>query len=157
MIRSNHHDHRRDNRPCARLLLNETLQLHAHVLLQERFIGKRLPRRAFYCRHYNSLRIFEQIISVSAEPISSAQSAHAARHDLRLTFEFSSLSIDSHHNRHCTLLRQLLALAHSLAVDLLESTLVNKRALDLTLVDYGSTLPIQLQHIAILNQNDVVF
>src|SRR4029079_5107031 len=46
--------------------------------------------------------------------------------------------------------------AHRLAVDLVEPTLVNERAPNLTLVDDGRALTIELEHVAILDQNDVL-
>src|SRR5215212_2041569 len=51
----------------------------------------------------------------------------------------------------------LLALAHSLAADLFESALIYERAANLTLVDDRGPLAVKLEHVAILDQNDVLF
>src|SRR5438067_779617 len=82
---------------------------------------------------------------------------HASRGNSRFTVHLTGLSIDRHDHGHGTFISQLLSLAHRLAVDLHEPTVVDECASNLTLVDDRSALAIKLEHIAILDQNDVFF
>src|SRR6185369_5268493 len=92
-----------------------------------------------------------------SKTVPRAQPAHTARRDLRLTIELASFLNDCHHNRHCPFVSKLLTLTHSLTVDLLETTLVDEGATDLTFVDHRRTFAVEFEHVAILDQNDVLF
>src|SRR5690349_8879061 len=125
------------------------------MLFQQRLVGQRLSRRTSNRSRHNTLRLLEHSRSTS-KTILNTQPTHTARDDLRLATEFASLLIHRHYDCHGPFVSKLFALAHGLAVDLFEPTLVNERASNLTLVDDGSALAIQLEHIAILDQNDVL-
>src|SRR5262249_30801522 len=113
-------------------------------------------RSARDCRNHNAFGVFEQIVS-PGKPVCSTQPAHATRSNLRFAIKLTCLFIERNHDRDRTLISQLLPLTHSLAVDLSKSALVDERASDLTFVDHGRTLAVKLEHVTILDQDDVLF
>src|SRR5215213_1126299 len=151
----NQHDYRRDHRPRTGLFLNKPLQLHSHVLFQKRLVRQRLPRCSSDRRRNDTLRLIEHWSA--RKTIFRTHPTNTARNDLRLTIELASLFIYCYNDRYCAFVSELLALTHGLAVDLFKSTLVDERAANLTLVDDRRALAIQLEHVAILDQDDVLF
>src|SRR5215213_3597978 len=91
------------------------------------------------------------------KPILGTQPTNTTRNDLRLTIELARLFTDRDHDCNRAFVSELLALAHSLAVDLFKATFVDERSSNLTLVDDRCTLAVKLEHVAILDQNDVLF
>src|SRR6185436_3717073 len=156
---SHHDDDRHYHRSRSRLLLNKALQLHAHMLFQQCLIRQSLPRRTDDGRSDNLLRIAHQRVrrSTAVAKTIRAQSANAARNDARLALQFASLFVDRQNNGDRSFVRQLLSFAHSLTVDLFKSTLVDERAPDLLLVTDGRPLAVEFEHVAVFDQDDVLF
>ena len=51
----------------------------------------------------------------------------------------------------------MLALAHSFEFDFFKSCFVDKGAFDFAMIDDCRTLAVQFQHVAVLNQNEILF
>src|SRR5258705_1289963 len=71
--------------------------------------------------------------------------------------KFTCLGINRHNQRHSAFVSQLLALTHGVACDLFKSAIVDEGAPYLFFVNYDSPFTVELEHVAILDQNNILF
>src|SRR5882724_1828592 len=71
--------------------------------------------------------------------------------------KFTCLGINRHNQRHSSFVSQLLALTHGVACNLFKSAIVDEGATYLSFVNYDSSLAVELEHVAILDQNNILF
>ena len=119
------------------------------MLFQQRLILQCLARGAGDRRGNNPARVLRKAVG----PV---KSAHAARHDFRGRFHRSAFA-KSQDQRQQTVVGHLLALADRVAGDLFETRVGDKRASDLFLADDRRAFTVELQHVAVFDQDDVLF
>jgi hypothetical protein len=133
----------------ACLFLYESLEFDPHMLLQQGgvlpLIGSALHR---FCN--DELRGLDK----SVRAIDAYQTTS---HNFGRSLESTCFFVNGDDERDDAVVSELPSLAHRLRLNLLKARVVDEGPPDLALINNHGTLAVQLKHVAVLNQDDVLF
>src|SRR5205085_148788 len=148
----NLHDDRHDDGARAGLFLDEAFELDADALFEERRVAALLARGDVDGVRDDALHLAEQPGGAAV----AVQAEDAAGDDFGRGFQLARL-VDGDDGRDHAVVGELAALAHDLAVNLLEAGVVYEGAAHVALVNDGGALAVEFQNVPVLDEDDVLF